>query len=71
VEVGELLEVLGLEVVGPQHPQVVLHQVGALLLDEDGALAEDRIVVVLVLLLAVADRLRLDAGLGGVVHAAR
>src|ERR687892_321333 len=30
-----LLGVLRLEVVRPQHPQVVLHQVGALLLDEE------------------------------------
>ena len=33
---GVLLQVLGLEVVGPQHPQVVLDEVGPLLLDEDG-----------------------------------
>jgi hypothetical protein len=37
VEVGVLLEVVRLEVVGPQHRQVVLDQLGALLLDEDAA----------------------------------
>ena len=42
VQLGVLLEVLGLEVVGPQHPQVVLDQVGPLLLDEDGPLLEHR-----------------------------
>ena len=51
VQVGVLLEVLGLEVVGPEHPQVVLHEVGALLLDQRGAVLEDRVVRALVLLL--------------------
>ena len=37
VQLRVLLEVRGLEVVGPQHPQVVLDQLGALLLDEDRA----------------------------------
>ena len=36
VEVREPLEVLRLEVVGPQHPEVVLDQVGPLLLDDGG-----------------------------------
>ena len=40
VEVGVLLEVLGLEVVGPQHPEVVLDHVGPLFLDDDGPLPE-------------------------------
>ena len=35
VQLRVLLEVRRLEVVGPQHPQVVLDQLGALLLDED------------------------------------
>src|SRR3954465_9371535 len=65
-----LLEVRGLEVVGPQHPQVVLDQVGAGLLDQDRAGAEGRVLVRLVLLLDRLDGLRLDAGLGRVVDAA-
>src|SRR6266498_202296 len=35
VELGVRLEVLGLEVVGPQDPQMVLHQVRPLLRDEE------------------------------------
>src|SRR4051794_26383928 len=67
VEVRILLQVLGLEVVGPQHPQVVLDQIGPLLLDLHGPLPEDGIVVALVLLLAGLDRLGFDPSLGGVV----
>ena len=59
----------GLEVVGPQHPQVVLDQLGALLLDDQGAGAELRVGVGLVLLADGLDRLGLDAGLGRVVDA--
>ena len=47
VQLGVLLEVRGLEVVGPQHPEVVLDQLGPLLLDQDGAGAEDRVLVAL------------------------
>src|SRR3954451_18217702 len=71
VQLRVLLEVRGLEVVGPEHPQVVLDQVRPLFLDQDGAGAEDRVLVALVLLLDGLDRLRLDAGLGRVVDAAR
>src|SRR3712207_3239523 len=70
VQLRVLLEVRGLEVVGPQHPQVVLDQVRPLLLDQDRAGAERRVLVGLVLLLDGLDGLRLDAGLGRVVHAA-
>src|SRR3954462_1960258 len=70
VQLRVLLEVRRLEVVGPQHPQVVLDQVGPLLLDQDGAGAEDRVLVGLVLLLDGLDRFRLDAGLSRVVDAA-
>src|SRR5205085_2914319 len=65
------LEVRRLEVVRPQHPEVVLDQVGALLLDLDRALAELRVVAVLVLLLDHVHRLGLDAGLSRVVDATR
>ena len=34
VQLGVLLQVGGLEIVGPQHPEVVLHQLGPLLFDE-------------------------------------
>src|SRR3954466_8155041 len=70
VQLRVLLEVRGLEVVGPQHPQMVLDQLRALLLDQDGAGAEDRVLVALVLLLDRLDGLGLDAGLSGVVDAA-
>ena len=43
VQLRVLLEVRRLEVVGPQHPQVVLDQLGALLLDDDGAGPELRV----------------------------
>jgi hypothetical protein len=71
VQVGELLEVLGLEVVGPQHPQVMLDQLATLLLDDDGALPEQRVVGGVVLLDDLGHRLGLDPGLGRVVHATR
>src|SRR4051812_31648916 len=70
VEIRVRLEVLRLEVVGPQHPQVVLHEVGALLLDQQGAGAEVGIVVPLHLLDDLGDGLGLDAGLRRVVDAA-
>src|SRR4051794_12641431 len=70
VQLWVLLEVRGLEVVGLQHPQVVLDQVGAGLLDQDGAHLEDLVVAALVLLLDGLDRLGLDPGLGRVVDAA-
>ena len=70
VQLRVLLEVRGLEVVGPQHPQVVLDQLGALLLDQDRAGAEVGVVVVGDLGDDGLDRLGLDAGLGGVVDAA-
>ena len=71
MQVGVLLEVVRLEVVRPQDPEVLLDQVGAFFLDGDGALLEDRIVAALILLLAAAHGLGLDAGLGGVVDATR
>jgi hypothetical protein len=71
VEVGVLLEVRRLEVVAPEHPQVLLHELRALVDDPDGAAAEDRVLVGLVLLLHREHRLGLDAGLRGVVDAAR
>ena len=71
VQLRVLLEVRGLEVVGPQHPQVVLDQLGALLLDDDRAGPEVGVVVAVVLLDDGLDRLGLDPGLGGVVDAAR
>src|SRR3954454_14105032 len=70
VQVRVLLEVRWLEVVGPQHPQVVLHELGALLLDDERASAEDGVLVALVLLADGLDRLRLDARLRRVVDAA-
>jgi hypothetical protein len=40
VELRVRLEVLRLEVVGPQHPEMVLHQVGTLLLDDEASSLE-------------------------------
>jgi hypothetical protein len=70
VQVGVLLEVLGLEVVVPQHREVVLGQRGAVVDDLECAGPEDRVLVGQELLLHGLDGLRLDAGLGGVVDAA-
>src|SRR5689334_18536161 len=70
VQLRVLLEVRGLEVVGPQHPEVVLDQLGALLLDDHRAGAEVGVVVVGQLADDGLDRLGLDAGLSGVVDAA-
>src|SRR3954451_21034742 len=70
VQVGVLLEVRRLEVVGPQHPQMVLHELGPLLLDEQRASAEDGVLVALVLLADRLHRLGLDARLRRVVDAA-
>src|SRR5699024_9843944 len=71
VQVGVLLEVRRLEVVGPEHPQVLLDELRALLLDEDRTGAEVGVVVVGDLGDDALDRLCLDAGLGGVVDTAR
>jgi hypothetical protein len=70
VQLRVLLEVRGLEVVGPQHPQVLLDHGRPLLLDGDGAGLEVGVVRTVVLRHAGLDRLGLEAGLSGVVHAA-
>src|SRR5215475_8742642 len=57
-----------LEIVRPQHPQVVLDQLGALLLDDQRPGAELRVVVRLVFLADRLDRFGLDPGLRRVVH---
>src|SRR5258708_2806968 len=70
VELRVLLEVRRLEVVRPQRPQVMLDELGPLLLDQQRALPEHGIGVVTVLLADRLDGLGLDPRLGGVVHAA-
>src|SRR5436853_2011124 len=70
VELWVALQVVGLEVVGPEHPQVVLDQVGPLFLDGDGPGPEVRVLGTRVLLHAGLDRLGFDAGLGRVVDPA-
>src|SRR3954451_6862177 len=70
VELRVLLEVRRLEVVRPEHPEVVLDEVRPLLLDQDRAGPEGRVLVALVLLLDRLDRLGLDPGLSRVVDAA-
>ena len=70
VDAGVLLEVLGLEVVVPEHVEVVLDELGALLLDVDAARPEQLVVAGLVLLDDAQARLGLDSGLLGVVDAA-
>jgi hypothetical protein len=67
VQLRVLLEVRRLEVVGPEHPEVVLDELGPLLLDQDRPGAELRVGVRLVLLGDRLDRLGLDPGLGRVV----
>src|ERR1035437_9143276 len=71
VEVRELLQVLDLEVVGPEDPEVVLDQVATLFFDDRGADLEVSITRRVVLLHASLYRLRFDPRLRGVVHATR
>src|SRR5215470_7251018 len=71
VQLRVLLEVRWLEVVGPQHPEVMLDEVGALFLDVDRPGAELGVGVLLVLLADGLDRFGFDPGLGRVVDAAR
>ena len=69
---GKPLGVLGLEVVGPQHPEVVLHGLRPLFFDHDEARWQEHGIVGHVELLhAGLHRLRLDTSLRGVVDAAR
>src|SRR6266851_9130123 len=70
VQLRVLLEVRRLEVVRPQHPQMVLHEFGPLLLDQQSAGPECRVVVVVVLLDDRLDGLGLDPGLGWIIDAA-
>src|SRR3954452_25203222 len=70
VQLGVLLEVRRLEVVGPQHPEVVFDELGALLLDQDRAGPEVGVVIVGDLGDDRLHRLRLDPRLGRVVDAA-
>src|SRR5215470_6623867 len=70
MELRVLLEVRRLEVVGPQHPQVVLDQFGPLFLDDQRAGLERWVVAVLVLLADGLDGLGLDACLRRVVDPA-
>src|SRR5580693_4456995 len=71
VQLRVLLEVRRLEVVRPQHPQVVLDEFRALFLDDERPGAELRVGVRGVLLADGLDGLRLDPGLFGVVDTAR
>src|SRR6186997_3155808 len=71
VDARMLLEVLRLEVVAPEDVEMMLHELRALLLDVDAASAEQRIVAGLVLLDDAEARLGLDAGLLGIIDAAR
>src|SRR5687767_14090488 len=61
VEVRVLLEVLRLEVVVPQHVEVELHELGALLLDVDASGAEELVIAGVMLLDDPQAGLRLDA----------
>src|SRR5665811_2357905 len=70
VQLRVLLEVRRLEVVGPQHPQVVFDQVRALFLDDEGAGLEVGIAGGGSLDHAGLDGLGLDLGLGRVVDSA-
>src|ERR1022692_4311138 len=70
VQLRVLLEVWRLEVVRPQHPQMVLDEFGPLLLDQQGAGPERRVVVVVVLLDDCFNGLGLDPGLGRIIDTA-
>src|SRR5215467_13438528 len=70
VQLRVLREVRGLEVVGPQYPQVVLDQLGPLFLDDQRAGLERWVFTVLVLLADGLDGLGLDACLRRVVDPA-
>jgi len=48
-------EMLGLEVIRPQHPEMAFHELGTLIFDDDAASAEDFIGLVGVLLVFLAD----------------
>ena len=61
---------IGGEEVGPQHHQVVLGLLGALLLDDDRAGAEDLVVGLVVLLGGLDHGQGLDLGLCRIVDAA-
>src|SRR5215469_6701645 len=71
VQLRVLREVRRLEVVRPEHPQMVLNELGPLLLNDEAAGAELWVGVVLVLLDNGFYGLGLDARLRGVVDAAR
>jgi hypothetical protein len=71
VEIRVLLKVLGLEVVGPQNPQVMLDEFAALFFDEQRAHLEVVVARRVELLHAALDRLRFDPRLRWVVHATR
>src|SRR5439155_12020997 len=68
VQVRELLEMLRLEVVMPQHVDVVLGEFGSLLLDDDASGAEELVGTGGVLLDDLVAGLCLDPGLLRVVH---
>ena len=70
MELRVLLQVIGLEVVRPEDPEVVLHQIRPLLLDEHRSRFEVRVLGPGVLLHAGLDGLGFDAGLGRVVDPA-
>src|SRR5688500_12270668 len=71
VQVRVLLEMLRLEIVVPEHVEVVLDELGALFLDVNAARAEELVVGGIVLLDDAEARLGLDACLLGVVDATR
>src|SRR3954453_350998 len=71
VEVRDLLEVLGLEVVVPEDVEMMLRQVGALLLDVDRARRERGVAVRAHLLDDLVAGLGFDPGLLGIVDATR
>src|SRR6266567_7771001 len=71
VQLGILLEVRRLEVVGPQHPEVMLDQLGTLFLDNQRAGPELGVRVLLVLFRDGLDGFCLDPGLRRVIDSAR
>jgi len=65
VKLGVFREMVGLEVIRPEHPEVVLDELGALLFDRDGPGLEDLVVRGVELLHTPFDRVGFDPGLRG------
>ena len=74
VKAGMGFEMLGLEVICPEHPEMALHELGPFVFNDDAPHAKDFVGLIGILLIFLADgedRFGLNPGLGGIIHAAR